>query len=209
MTPQALEQMRKSALEELAKTPVARPWWKDALVLAGINALIAAACTIAMNRGFSVGSPLSSGVLLAVMAPLLMTVVLGAIAAVIPRHRGLLVGALVVATATGGLVVLAGVPDASQGELVPRGMPCLTAELIMAIVPTGIAVLILSRFAYSPLRMFVGGLAAGAAGLFALHLHCPVASPLHLGLFHVAPWISAAALSVLIRGRVRSGSYAP
>ncbi|MBX5483278.1 MAG: DUF1109 family protein [Myxococcaceae bacterium] len=209
MSDPSLERIRLKAHEALAQEPEMRPWWKDALVLCSLNLAVAAGCTLALGRRGLVLNEAAPAVLIAVAAPVVLLLIAGAVAAVMPGRRGslkLLIGLAVLAAAAvlfGG----SGVTDARP--LVQQGLPCMRAELLMAILPTLGAILVLSRFAFDPTRMFVGGLAAGAAGLFALHLHCPIGTVSHLALFHVLPWVLAAGLSVLIRARVRSKTWAP
>lgn len=206
-----LEKMRAAALQALASEPVPRPWWKDALLLTGINLVVAVACTFALGRNGVVLNPVPVPMLLAVAAPIAFTLLFAGFAAVMPGARTArwVTGVLLV------LTVLAFTLGGSDGAGQPGrsffsgGMPCMNAEVIMALVPTAAAVLVLSRFAFSPARMFIAGVGAGAAGLFALHLHCEIGTTLHLAVFHVAPWFAAAGIAVWVRSRLRSRSFAP
>lgn len=205
----ALERMRRLAQEELAREPVARGWWKDAALLALVNLVVAAACTFALGRNGLVRNVSPLEVLVAVAAPVVLLLVLGALAAVIPAKRTALVTALVLGGVAAAAVILGGSGFDDGRTFLAQGVPCLTSELVIAVVPTAAAVWVLSRFAYSPLRMFLGGLAGGAAGIFALHLHCPIGTAAHLLAFHVLPWVLAAGLAVLVRSRISSRSFVP
>lgn len=205
----SLERIRKLGLEELAQKPIARPWWKDALLLCGINAFVAAACTLALGREGLVLNEAAPLVLVAVASPVVLTLFMGALTAVMPSRAGRVLGLLGLAGLAAVAVIVGGSGATDGRSFLAQGIPCMSVELVAAAVPTIVAVLVLSHFAYDPLRMFVGGLAAGAAGLFALHLHCPIGTVTHLALFHVAPWIGAATLAVLCRSRMRSRSFAP
>lgn len=204
-----LERMRAAALLELASEPVPRPWWKDALLLAGINAVAAVLCTLALGREVRVLNTLALPMLLAVATPIVLSLLLAAVAAVVPgAHRARWAVAVLLAVA--GVAVIVGGNGLDEGRaLLAAGMPCFNAEVIMSVVPTAAAVGVLSRFAFNPARMFIAGLGAGAAGLFALHLHCPIGTWVHLALFHVLPWLAAAGAAVWIRARIRSRSFAP
>lgn len=55
----------------------------------------------------------------------------------------------------------------------------------------------------------LGGLAAGAGGVFVLHLHCPSGALGHLIGFHLGPWLLVATLALGLRRLVRSSTFAP
>ena len=207
--PSAFERIRTLALEELERAPAARPWWKDAAILAAVNAVVAVGCVFALGRKGLVFNQAAPAVLIAVAVPVLLTALLGAVAAVIPGRPARIANALVLALLATAAILLGRSGYGDQRPFLLQGMPCMTSELAMSILPVVAAVFVLSRFAYSRIRMFLGGLAAGAAGLFALHLHCPIGTASHLAVFHVLPWIAAAAVAVLIRSRVRSRTHAP
>ncbi len=210
----ALEQLRQLALTELAASPAPRPWWRDAALLAGVNLLVTVVCTVGLGKNGLVLNQSPAAAVAAVAVPVVLVLLLGALAAVIPwrpGRAGAWGGTLLALAGVTGLAVAfggSGHADPARG-LLRAGLPCLTTELVISVVPITAAVLVLARFAYSPWRMLVGGLSAGAAGLFALHLHCPIGTLGHLAAFHVLPWLAVAGLAVLLRGRVRSHSYAP
>jgi hypothetical protein len=88
-------------------------------------------------------------------------------------------------------------------------MACLTSELGLSVLPCVVAVYLLTRSAFAPAKAWTAGAAAAAAGLFALHLHCPNGSAAHLAVFHVFPWLLLATGVVLVRRALPSWSHAP
>jgi hypothetical protein len=78
--------------------------------------------------------------------------------------------------------------DYGMNSLVPAGIPCLRAGLIVAI-PTGFGIWILLRrgFAVNPVEAgLAAGTLAGLAGLTMLELHCPNFLALHVMVWHTA-----------------------
>ena len=209
MKPETLHRIRSAAHEELARVPVPRRWWHEALLLAGLNSAVAVACALALSSTGFIGNPASVGVLVAVAVPPALMIILGAVAAVMPAGRAGLLSALALAGVTTVAIVFGGSATADGRPFLGAGLRCLSVEILAATLPTTAVIVVLSRFAYQPLRILVGGLAAGATGVLALHLHCPIGTPSHLILFHLVPWVAAAGVSLLIRSRVHSRSFAP
>lgn len=105
-----------------------------------------------------------------------------------------------------GLLLARQVPGVSQvypetaRDLAVHGHWCLRWGLITAIAPIALAALLLRGAV--PVGARAAGLAIGAGGgalggLF-LHLHCPIADRLHLGLIHGGVVLLAAGLAALI-----------
>ena len=209
MRPETLHRIRSAAHEELARVPMPRRWWHEALLLAGLNSAVAVACALALSSTGFIGNPASVGVLVAVAVPPALVIILGAVAAVMPGRRAGLLSALVLVGIATVAIVFGGSATADDRPFLGAGVRCLSVEILAATLPTTAVIVVLSRFAYQPLRILVGGLAAGATGVLALHLHCPIGTPSHLVLFHLLPWVAAAAVAVFIRSRVHSGSFAP
>lgn len=209
----ALERMRQLALAELTQAPVPRPWWRDAALLGGINVVVALVCTVALGAKGLVLNLSPGAVVAAVALPVVVVLLFGAVISVMPRRRGRSLASglsALVALGAGALLIVTGSGfDEPQRDFWAVGLTCLAIEVIISLVPVATAVVVLCGFAHNPWRMFVGGLAAGAAGIFALHLHCPIGTWLHLAAFHVLPWLLVAAGAVLVRGRMRSRSFAP
>ena len=204
----ALLRMRQAALEELARTPRARAWWKDALLLAGLNAAVTAACTVGLAMKGNAWDRAAPALLWTTAVPLALTVLLGAVAAAMPQRPSRMLWPLALAARTGAAVIFLGAGGTADGFL-RTGMPCMRSEWLISLVPIAGAVVVLTKFAHRPLRTFVAALSAGATGLFALHVHCRIGSAAHLAAFHVAPWLIAAGVAVWARARMKTKSYAP
>src|SRR2546423_681929 len=83
------------------------------------------------------------------------------------------------------------------------GMACVSTEIALSAVPVAFALWLLARStAFSPMRALVVGLAGGATGMVALHIHCPIGTPEHLFVFHVLPWVLIALGAVAVRRRL-------
>jgi hypothetical protein len=206
--PETLHRIRSAAHQELARSPSARPWWYDAALLVAINSGVAIVCALYLGWPRLLDNSASRPILVAVAIPVALVIVLGAVASVMPGRRAALIGTLVLAVAA-AVAIVSVTSGADTGRFVGGGVPCMRSEWVMAIVPTAAAVAVLSRFAYSPLRMLVGALSGGATGLLVLHLHCRNVTLPHVAVFHVLPWLAAAGIAVLIRSRIRSRSFAP
>jgi hypothetical protein len=131
---------------------------------------------------------------------------------VIPNWR--VAGILAVVSAflftTGGLLFAKHVPGHSTmyeptlSSFWSYGKPCLRFGMINAIVPVALAALFLRRALPVGSRWWAAaiGAAGGSLGGFALHLHCPIAEKLHLGLIHGGVVVLAAITAALIVPRV-------
>jgi hypothetical protein len=144
-----------------------------------------------------------------VAVPVVAVIAVGAVFAVKPGARAGLMSALVLAVVAAAALIVGGSTATDARPFLGRGIPCLRTELAIAVIPSAAAIAVLSRFAYNPLRILVGALSGGATGLVVLHLHCPIGTAAHVGVFHVLPWMAAAGIAVLIRSRVASRSFAP
>jgi hypothetical protein len=201
-----LEAIRRAAQAELGRSPRVRPWWLDALLLVGVNAV----CGLGWSAFFTFNLVQHTGPLArAVGAAGLMAVALGgAVAAVRPGARPLRV--LLVSLAVGtGVVLLAAASGADPGMPFLGGMGCGLSELAASVVPLGVSAWVLTRFAPDTLRTVVAGLAAGAGGLVTLHLHCTNGTLGHLVVFHLAPWVLVALAAVALRRVLPSATWAP
>jgi hypothetical protein len=89
------------------------------------------------------------------------------------------------------------------------GPDCALAELAISIAPGAVAALLLRKFWFQKLRTWIGGVAAGAAGVLVLHVTCHIESKTHVLLFHVAPCLAVAAVFFVVRARLPSQTYAP
>jgi hypothetical protein len=205
----ALSAARADVLRELEKTPVSPPWWREAAWTALLGPAFAVGGVVVLGRGWQVLNRAGLEPLLLVGALLVLAMIWGAFAASIPRGRlhrlamGLFALELAVA------VPLAGSGFPGPLSFFDAGWRCVASELLVSLVPVGVTLWQLTRNAYSASRALTAGLCAGAAGMFALHLHCPVGSPLHLLCFHVVPWLGLAAITALVRSRLPSRTFAP
>jgi hypothetical protein len=199
-----LEAIRLAAQAELARHPAVRPWWLDAATLLGINLLFGAGSMLLLTTsvgGFGLLRWGAAGSLLAVCA-------LGSFAAVRPGWRTARLGLLALAGLTMALVLIAAT-GFDPGRPFLGGIGCGLWEAMASVVPVIAAMVVLSRFAPDPLRTVVGGLAAGAGGLLALHLHCPNGMLSHLIVFHLVPWVLVTLAALGLRRLFRSASWAP
>lgn len=198
-----LGRLKGPALAELELTPRARPWWAGAI---GFLAL----CTLATGLGMWLLPPAvvqhaSMTLRQASAAAWAIAMLAGGFFAVMPGGRGaraaLMVGvvgcfALTLAAASGH--------DPGYG-----GLGCGLIEWMIALLPLGLALLVLSGFAFDATRALSAGVAATSAGMLAVHLHCPNGTLSHQALFHLAPIGVAAVATVLIRRMLPSRSHAP
>jgi hypothetical protein len=81
-----------------------------------------------------------------------------------------------------------------------RGHPCMEVGLLAAIVPVSLGALVLRGALPVGARWAAAGLGAagGSLGGLVLHLHCPIADAMHLGLIHGGVVLVAALLSAAI-----------
>jgi len=124
--------------------------------------------------------------------------------AVLPRWRlaGFAAGTCAAAFMLLGLLVHPHGPSSTLLTLSQfhRGHPCMEIGLLTALVPVALGALVLrgalpvgARWAAAAL-----GAAGGSLGGLVLHLHCPIADPLHLGLVHGGVVLVAALLGAAI-----------
>jgi hypothetical protein len=206
MNDESLEAIRRAALAELERAPKARPWWVDAVALVAVNAL----CGLGWSTLFAFNLVQHTGPVLRGLgaAGLGLMALGGAVAAVRPGGRPLRVLSLGVFVAT-VLVMLWGASGFDPGTPFFGGVGCGLSELTASVVPAGVSLWVLSRFAPDAVRTLVAGLAAGAGGLLTLHLHCPNGTLAHLLVFHLAPWVLVSLVAVGLRRKLPSASWAP
>lgn len=205
-----LERIRLRALEELHQHPRPTPWWREAVLLAALGLLMGLLGVVMMEPARLLQPPPGSFAVL-VGGGLLILLMMGAAAvvAVMPRGRQARLLVLGLALVT-GLVVGLGGHSLSDGRLYAlTGLGCLMGELLVSLPPLAVSLWMLMRIAAHPLRTLAAGLGAGAAGLLALHLYCPIETAAHILTFHVLPWLALAALAVPLRQRLPSRSFAP
>jgi hypothetical protein len=86
---------------------------------------------------------------------------------------------------------------------------CMVTEVVLSVPPLIVALVLLVRSAFQPVRALAAGLSAAGVSLFVLHLHCSDGSASHVALGHVLPWLVLAGVALLVRSRLPTRSYAP
>ncbi len=201
-----LDAIRAAAQAELARTPRARPWWVDALALAGTNLGVGLVLMVVLTPHLEQHA--SEAFRQLGTAGLLLVAGGGAFAAVRPGWRT--VRWSMVALAAGStLVVLAAASGVGPVGPLFGGAGCGVLEGLYSLIPVLVSTFVLSRFAPDLLRSVVAGLSAGAGGLVGLHLHCPNGTLAHLVAFHLVPWVVVSAGAVGLRRLVGSATWAP
>lgn len=200
---------REVAQAELTRQPRARSWKRAAAILGGANALLAVVAILALSGRGLVLSPLPAFVVWS-LAPLFFALMaVGSWMALSPSMRGarawrhtagLLVTGLAVALAGSALTPL------RPFALAPG---CIAVETLVTAPLALLALLELRRFAATPAHGLMAALAAGLAGLVALHLHCVDPSLLHVLHAHLLPWLALAGIAALLVRRMRPRSFAP
>ncbi|WP_404369181.1 DUF1109 domain-containing protein [Corallococcus coralloides] len=204
-----LEQTRRQSLTELAAHPRPTPWWREVAVLLATYLGMGVVGLLWVGRN---GMLLNSASPLAVALVALLIVVSvggGAMVALAPRQRAwpftlVAVGALAVA-----LAQLSGRSGVQVRPFLAGTLGCLGAEVMLSVVPLALALVLLCRSAFQPVRALAAGLSSAGVSLLVLHVHCPDGSAGHLMLGHVLPWFALAGVAVFIRSRLPSRSFAP
>jgi hypothetical protein len=205
-SPASLEAIHARSLEALRAAPV-RPWWRDALLLAALNAVVAVSATALLGAArWRVST--DARLRLALVGVLLFgTLTLGGMAALAPRRRHSLLFLLLAFLLPAGLLL------AGHGLLSPLSamdaLPGALNVLLIGLVPVAATLLLLRHMAYDGRRAAAVALASGATGLFALHWHCIDGTALHLIGFHALPWLSLAAVAVAIRRLLPTQNHVP
>lgn len=201
----ALGPIHARALEAMRTSPV-RPWWRDAALLAGLNAVVAVAATLLLG-GARWGASGDRGRLALVGVLLFGTLTLGGMAALAPRRRHSPFFLLLAFLLPLGLVL------SGHGLVCPQSvsqaLPCAITVALTALLPLAAALLVLRRMAFDGRRAAALALASGATGLFALHWHCVDGTAFHLVAFHALPWLSLAAVVVALRRLLPTDSHVP
>lgn len=209
-TTPGMEAARRKTLNELALKPRPTPWWRELLVLLATYAVVMVVGLVALSREGLVLNTASPLVVTGVGALILALVGGGAYVALAParRHAPWVLVAMV-AAAVAVPLVLGGSGHASARSFLAGLVGCLAAEVVLSIPPLALALVLLCRSAFQPVRAFAAGLSAAGVSLFVLHLHCPDGTAGHLVLGHVVPWLLLAGVALLLRSRLATRSYAP
>ena len=203
----SLDRILAAALEELRRTPNLS-WQRETLLLLLATAVLTLLVTFLPLWRESL--PWSPEGLAVHTALLVLTQAILAFGAVAPgplgRGAGFLGLGLTVASA---LSLAIGLPGSTL-PAAQSGLTCSSMVLALAILPVVVGLWATRRAAPSRLRSGLVGLAAGAVGALALHLHCPNASLLHVAAFHLGAWALLAVVVGLGAPRWRQPlSFAP
>ncbi|MCY1020025.1 DUF1109 domain-containing protein [Pyxidicoccus sp. MSG2] len=204
-----LEAAHQLALKELAAHPKPTPWWRELLVLLAVYAVVLGGGLAWLSRDGVVGNQAPPMVVAAVALLTLVLVGGGAFLALAPSRRRV-PWALVALAAVG--VAAVQVMGGSGLQIRPpmRGMlGCMGSEVALSVLPLAVALVLLCRSAFQPVRALAAGLSAAGVSLLVLHLHCPDGTVRHLMSAHVLPWLVLAGVAVLVRSRLPTRSYAP
>jgi hypothetical protein len=206
-----MEAARARTLEELAAQPVARPWWRELVVLLAVYAVVTVGGVFALGRSGLVRNMAPPWVVVALALLILALVGGGALIALAPARRQTPWGLIAAgAVGVGLLQILGGSGQAHPVRTFLVGlMGCMVTEMVLAIPPLALVLVLLCRTAFQPVRAVAAGLSAAGVSLFVLHLHCPDGTAAHLALGHVLPWLLLAGLALLLRSRLPTRSYAP
>jgi hypothetical protein len=196
------------AMAELAAQPEGGVWWVPAALVSLVSLAVAGAGILAMGHGRPMGNPAPLATLLGVAAVLVSLTVFG-VGAGLGRGAGrsrLVLSVLGVGCAA--LLVAAGSGFGPARPLM-SGEGCAVAELAVSAFPCLLAIWVLTRTAFDPVRAGLVALSAAAAGPLALTFHCADGTREHLLLFHAMPWLALALLAVAVRRLLPSRSFAP
>jgi hypothetical protein len=208
--PKKLEAARTESLRELAAQPKPTPWWRELLVLLAVYAVVMVGGVVGLGRAGLVANMAPPVVVAGIALLILGLVGGGAFIALSPSGRRMpwaLVGAGAVGVAL--LQIFGGSGQVAMRSFLAGVMGCMVTEVLLSVPPLILALVLLCRSAFQPLRAVAAGLSAAGVSLFVLHLHCPDGSAAHLALGHVLPWLVLAGVVLLVRSRLPTRSYAP
>lgn len=205
-----MEAARRKTLEELAAKPVATPWWRELLVLMATYAAVMVGGLFFLGRQGLVQNTASPAVMVGVALVILVMVAGGAYLALAPARRH--VPWVLVAAGAAGVAILQVAGGSGYGlarSFLSGVLGCMRSEVLLSIPPLALALVLLCRSAFQPVRAFASGLSAAGVSLFVLHLHCPDGTAGHLMLGHLVPWLLLAGVALWLRARLPTRSYAP
>ena len=204
-----LDAARLLARAELTAHPRPTPWWRELLVLLAVYAAVMAGGLAWFSGDGLVGNRAPPMVIAGVALLTLVLVGGGAFLALAPARRRLPWGLVALAALSVAAVQVLG---GSGLQIRPpmRGMlGCMGSEVVLSVLPMAVALVLLCRSAFQPVRALAAGLSAAGVSLLVLHIHCPDGTVSHLLSAHVLPWLLLAGVSVLVRSRLPTRSYAP
>lgn len=198
-----VERLKGPALSELQRVPRARPWWLGAVglllacaAMAGLGVVLLAPSTV-QHVSMTLRQASSAAWAVAMLA--------GAVLAVRPGGRSSRVALLLGVGACFALTLAA----ASGHDPRVGGVGCAIIEWAFALLPLGLALLVLTGFSFEATRALCAAVAATSAGMLAVHLHCPNGTLWHQGMFHLVPIAVLALVTLAVRRMLPSRSHAP
>lgn len=209
LTP-GMEAARRKTLEELEQQPKPTPWWLELLALLSTYSVVMVGGLFLLGRQGLVQNTASPAVLVGLALVILVMVAGGAYVALAPARRH--VPWVLVAAGAAGVALLqvaGGSGYAMARDFLSGVLGCMRSEVVLSIPPLALALVLLCRSAFQPVRAFAAGLSAAGVSLFVLHLHCPDGTAGHLMLGHLVPWVLLAGVALLLRSRLPTRSYAP
>jgi hypothetical protein len=190
-----LSRALEAELAELRPVATRRPLRQLALLIA-VSLVYGAGLLVMLTvrrdlHELPMGWLVSAGVawLLGFVVPITLATVPRA-GSVMPRWRLAGIASVVAAVAMVALGLVlhpAGTHSATLGwDSITRGYGCLATGLETALVPVVIGTIVLRRALPVGSRWIAAGLGAGGGSLggLVLHLHCPIADGVHVGLVH-------------------------
>ncbi|WP_224370683.1 NrsF family protein [Hyalangium versicolor] len=205
-----LELARTRTLEELAVQPVARPWWRELLVLLVTYAVVMVGGLFALGRAGLVANTASPPVVAGLALLTLALVGGGAYIALAPKVRRFPWALLAMGAATVAILqVLGGSGYAPPRSFLSGVMGCVKTEVVLSIPPMALALVLLCRSAFQPVRAIAAGLSSAGVSLFVVHLHCSDGTTGHLMFGHLVPWLLLSGVALFLRSRLPTRSHAP
>lgn len=209
--PPPMSRALEAELAQLAPVATRRPL-RQLAMLVGVSLVYGAGLVVMLAlRGdlhqLPMGWLMGAGLawLLGFLVPVTLATVPRA-GSVMPRWRLAGIASVVAAVAMIGLGLLLhpGAVAVPGWDGVVHGLGCLGAGLETAIVPVVLGTIFLRRALPVGSRWVAAGLGAGGGSLggLVLHLHCPVADGLHVGLVHGGVIVVAALLAAALAPRI-------
>lgn len=198
-----LPSLKIAALKELKAHPQMRPWWVSALALSAFALVLSVSTIFAL--GLHTAQHRSEELRWLSSVAWLLTMAGGCVVALMPGHFRL--RSLAVLLPWSGI----GLSLAAASGVGPDGgyFSCALMELLVSLLPFIGALVLLSGFAFDPLRAFAISLSTGAVGVLVMHLHCPNGSLDHQLGGHLVPLLLTGAIGVWVRRWMPSRTYAP
>jgi hypothetical protein len=198
-----------SELERIAPVRTRRPW-RDIAIVGGASIVYAGALlgVLALRRDLGqLPTPWMIAAAVAWAAGFVVPLWLAIVprpGSVMPRWRlaGIAAMTCAVVFVTAGLVVHPhGADSAHLGwDKIHHGHTCMEIGLLTALVPVVLGAIVLRGTLPVGARWAAAGLGAagGSLGGLVLHLHCPIADGLHIGLVHGGVVVVAALIAALL-----------